>query len=405
MGIITDTLGIIDSAIGNIAQQGFETGAGSVGTVITVGSGLLIALMGANVIAQIRPMTMASFVAFGVKIGLIGIFAQSWGNFSVIYAILTDVPQSIGNAALGVTDLGNAETLYQSLDLMLSRITEYGDRVGDNAGWVFGAMLGVAFYLMAAIFAAVSAGIIAFASIMLTVMIVVAPFAIICSMFQATKSIFESWSRSTVGYAVMPIVIGAVLGIVVSAGEQTLSIVTEPEAVEEISLMLPFLAIMLLSVGVMATIPTVAQNISGAFGLASNATGLTNLAREGMIRGTQLGAGLVSGGAGYAAGAAVRTATGSSPMELRTAVRDGVSDGLRQRSVSEGRHSAASTLAMQKEWREKRREFAARRSAGADGLMARPGGASAPGAGRPSTPPRSTPPKPSPTTPTRGATP
>ena len=401
MGIITDTLGTIDGAIGNIAQQGFETGAGSVGTVITVGSGLLIVLMGANVVAQIRPMTMASFVAFGVKISLIGIFAQSWGNFSVIYAILTDVPQSIGNAALGVTDLGNAETLYQSLDLMLSRITEYGDRVGDNAGWVFGAMLGVAFYLMAAVFAAVSAGIIAFASIMLTVMIVVAPFAIICSMFQATKSIFESWSRSTIGYAVMPIVIGAVLGIVVSAGEQTLSIVSEPEAVEEISLMLPFLAIMLLSVGVMAAIPTVAQNISGAFGLASNAAGLTNLAREGMIRGTQLGA-------GYAAGAAVRAATGSSPMELRTAVRDGVSDGLRQRSVSEGRHSVASTLAMQKEWREKRREFAARRSAGADGLMARPGGASVPNAGRASPPSRSTPPRPSPTTPTtptQGATP
>ena len=149
-------------------------------------------MMGANVLAQIRPMTMGSFIAFGVKLTLIGIFALSWANFAPIYGILTDVPQSIGNSILGLTDVGDPEGLYGSLDKMLARITEYGDAIGGNAGWVFGAFLGVAFYLMAALFAAVAAGIIAYASMMLTVMIVVAPFAIACSMFEATKSIFDA---------------------------------------------------------------------------------------------------------------------------------------------------------------------------------------------------------------------
>ena len=290
MGIITDTLGVIDGAVGTVAQQGFEAGAGSLGTTISMGAGLLLALMGANVLAQIRPMTMGSFVAFGVKLTLIMIFAQSWGNFSVVYRILTDVPQSIGNAVLGVTDMGDPSGLYASLDKMLARITEYGDTIGDNAGWVFGAVLGAIFYIIAAVFAAVGAGIIAYATIMLTVMIVLAPFAITCSMFQATSSIFDAWSRSTIGYAAMPIVTGAVLGIIVAAGDQTLSVVSEPEAVVEISLMLPFLTIMFLSVGVMLAIPSVAQNVTGAFGLASNAAGLTGLAREGMVgTGARLG--------------------------------------------------------------------------------------------------------------------
>ena len=175
MGVITDTLDVIDNAVGTVAQQGFEAGAGSLGTTISVGAGLLVALMGANIVAQIKPMTLGSFVAFGVKLTLVAIFAQSWGNFSVVYDILTDVPQSIGNSVLNLTGAGDPSGLYASLDRILSRITEYGDAIGDNAGWVFGAFLGVLFCIIAAVFAAVGAGIIAYATIMLTAMVVVAP--------------------------------------------------------------------------------------------------------------------------------------------------------------------------------------------------------------------------------------
>ena len=347
MGVITDTLGYIDGAVGTVAQQGFEAGAGSVGTTISVGAGLLVALMGANVVAQIKPMTMGSFIAFGVKLALVAIFAQSWGNFSVVYGILTDVPQSIGNSVLGLTDAGDAAGLYASLDKMLARITEYGDAIGDNAGWVFGAFLGVLFYIIAAVFAAVAAGIIAYASIMLTAMVVVAPFAIVCSMFHATSSIFDAWSRSTIGYAAMPIVTGAALGIIVGAGDQIMDNTVPANAVDQISLILSFLAIMFLSVGVMMAIPTVAQNVTGAFGLASNAAGLTGLAREGMVRsGEGMGR-----GAGHVGGAVTRAVTGHSPRELAGAARHGVSEGVRHHSVGIGHKSAAEWLNITKSMR------------------------------------------------------
>lgn len=258
-------------------------------------------------------MTAGSCIAFGVKITLIGIFAQSWANFSSVFAILTEVPQGIGNNMLGFTTVSDSDGLYGSLDKMLSRFTEYGDAIGDNAGWVFGAMLGVVFYIIAALFAAVGAGIIAYASIMLTAMIVVAPFAITCSMFEATKSIFDAWSRSTIGYATIPIVTGVALGIIASAGEQIMLTIDGPEAVEEVSRILAFVTILFLSIGVMAAIPSVAQNISGAFGLASNAAGLSGLAREGMVRSSQV-----------AAGGATRLATGKTPRELGHAASEGL---------------------------------------------------------------------------------
>ena len=350
MGIITDTLNTIDSAVGTVAQQGFEAGAGSVGTTISVGASLLVALMGANVVAQIKPMTMGSFVAFGVKLTLVAIFAQSWANFSVVYGILTDVPQSIGNSLLGLTDLASPDGLYASLDQILARITEFGDAIGDNAGWVFGAVLGALFYVIAAVFAAVAAGIIAYASIMLTAMVVLAPFAITCSMFQATSSIFEAWSRSTIGYAAMPIVTGVALGIVVTAGETVMRSGADPETVDEISMILAFLTIMFLSVGVMMAIPAVAQNVTGAFGLASNAAGLTGLAREGMVR---TGEGL-GHGAGHVGGAITRATTGHSPRELAVAAKHGVSEGLRNNSVGMGAQTFAQALETQKSYREMR---------------------------------------------------
>lgn len=367
MGIITETLNAIDGAIGTVAQQGFEAGAGSVGTTISVGASLLVALMGANVVAQIRPMTMGSFIAFGVKLTLVAIFAQSWGNFSVVYGILTEVPQSIGNSLIGLTAMGSPDGLYASLDLMLSRITEYGDAIGDNAGWVFGAFLGALFYVIAAIFAAVGAGIIAYASIMLTAMVVVAPFAIVCSMFHATSSIFDAWSRSTIGYAAMPIVTGVMLGIIVAAGSQVMDSTDPADAVEEISMFLSFLAIMFLSVGVMLAIPAVAQNVTGAFGLASNAAGLTGLAREGMVRsGEGLGR-----GAGHVGGAITRYATGHSPRELAVAAKAGVSDAVRHHSVSMGAQTVAQALATQRSYREMKLRLSSQASTGASTLTPR----------------------------------
>lgn len=311
MGIITDTLTTIDAVVGSIAEDAFTAGAAAVGNTITGGAVLLLALMGANVALQIRPMTLGSTVAFGIRLVVVSIFAQSWANFSVIYAILTDVPQSIGNGVLAMTDVGDAGGLYGSLDLMLARVTEYGDAISDGAGWLGGAVLTSLFFLLSAAFAAVAAGILAFATIMLTVMIVVGPFAIVCSLFKATNSIFEAWSQATIGYAAMPIVTGVVLGVVASAGERIMITAVLPEDVAAIDVVLPFVTIMLLSIGVMATIPSLSQNITGAFGLASNAAGLTGTMRRGMI---DAGTGGMS--------AAARMVTGKSPAQLRHAVND-----------------------------------------------------------------------------------
>ena len=79
------------------------------------------------------------------------------------------------------------------------------------------------------------------------------------------------------------------------------------------SLILPFLVILILSAGIMASVPYIASNLTGVMGIASNAVGLTGLARRGIVNTSD-----------YGTGSASRLVTGKSPQELQQAVNSGV---------------------------------------------------------------------------------
>ncbi|MEM1151021.1 MAG: conjugal transfer protein TrbL, partial [Pseudomonadota bacterium] len=68
MGIIRDILEQVDDAIDTVSQDGFVSSAGSVGDVLSIGSAVLLILIGINVVMQIRPMTFGSGFAFGIKV-------------------------------------------------------------------------------------------------------------------------------------------------------------------------------------------------------------------------------------------------------------------------------------------------------------------------------------------------
>jgi type IV secretion system protein VirB6 len=172
---------------------------------------------------------------------------------------------------------------------MVSQVTEYGDTIGDSAGWVFGAVLGVVVWVIAAIFAAVSAGIIAYAKIILTLMVVVAPVAILCSLFKPTMSIFEAWSRSIIGYAFMPIAAAGAAGIVIAIAGEIANTTPDPDGVDTLNLIFPFIVVLFLAAGIMLAVPSIAMGLSGTIGIASNAAGLSGLAKIGVVRSGQIG--------------------------------------------------------------------------------------------------------------------
>lgn len=298
MGVVTDILTVVDDAVAGVSEAGFTQLAGSVGGVISAGAVVLVGLIGANALAQIRPVSFGTSIAFGVKVSLVGIFAQSWPNFQVIYNIITEVPDSIGAAIIGLTGVTTTGGLYEALDSMVAQVTAYGDTIGDHAGWVFGAVLGVVVLVIAAAFAAIAAGIIAFAKIILTVMVVFAPVAITCSLFKPTMQLFEAWSRSIIAYAIMPIAAAGAAGISIAVAGEIAGTAPDPDSVDTLSLIFPFIVILFLSAGIMLTVPSIAMGLSGAIGIATNAAGLTGLARQGVVKTGSVGRRAV-GEAGY----------------------------------------------------------------------------------------------------------
>ncbi|GFE67142.1 type IV secretion system protein [Litoreibacter roseus] len=335
MGIIRDILEQVDEAIDSVAESGFIDAAAVIGDVLSIGGVVLLVILGISVVMQLRPMTFGSAFAFGLKFTLISIFAQSWANFEIVYRIAVDVPDGIGAAILDLTDSGDEAGVYESLDSMVNRITAYGDAIGDRAGWVFGAVLGAIFFVLSAVFAAVTAGIIAYARIVFTLMIVIAPFMILTSLFKPTQSLFEAWTRATIGYALMPVAAAGAAGIIVAIAEAIGDASADPDNVETVSLILPFLVILLLSAGVMAAVPFIASNLTGVMGIASNAIGLTGLARRGVVNASEYGA----GGAG-------RVLTGRTPYELRRDV-----SGAATKSNELIRRTPAAALALTKSFR------------------------------------------------------
>ncbi|ATG38089.1 Type IV secretory pathway, VirB6 component (plasmid) [Phaeobacter piscinae] len=290
MGVINDILSVVEDAVEAVAADGFAQAAATVGGVITAGSTLLVILLGINIVAQIRPMSFGSIFAMGIKIALVGIFAQSWANFEVIYDVATSVPDSIGASILSLTGVGSEGGLYNALDSMVNRVTAYGDAIGDEAGWVFGAFLGVIIFVIAGIYAAIAAGIVAFAKIVFTLMVIFGPFAITASLFKPTMPLFEAWSRSAIGYAIMPIAAAGAAGISVAIAETIATGGPDPENVATLSLIFPFIVVLLLSGAMMLAVPSIAMNLSGTIGLASNAVGLNRLAQQGVVKSGKGGA-------------------------------------------------------------------------------------------------------------------
>lgn len=78
---------------------------------------------------------------------------------------------------------------------------------------------------------------------------------IVTSLFKPTQSLFEAWTRATIGYALMPVAAAGAAGIIVAIAEAIGDASADPGDVETVSLILPFLVILILSAGIMASVP------------------------------------------------------------------------------------------------------------------------------------------------------
>jgi len=263
---IADTLTLIDNAIATYAQSVFTGFAGPVTTMIQAGGLVGLALIAANALFQFVPVRMSSYVTWGVRYVIVLSIATTWSQFQPIYNILTNTPGDIGAALLTATSAPNLNT---AMDEMVTAVFDFSDRASEESGWLGISLTSVVLIVLGALMACVAILVSALAKVGLAMSVSFAPVFIACLLFNATRSLFESWTRFTIGFALIPLVLAGVMGAVIGVG-QTLASGTG--GATTISAAAGFIIVIFAAIFMMFNIPSLVTGLAGT--IVTTGTGI-----------------------------------------------------------------------------------------------------------------------------------
>lgn len=272
---ITDTLDLIDDAISSYAETVFSGFAGPVTSVIQTAGLVGLALVTINALMQFVPVRISSYLTWGVRYVMVLSIATTWSQFQPIYEILTNTPGSIGAALIGAT---GAPNLNGALDLMVTEIFNFSDRANEESGWLGVSFTAVVLVVLGALMACVAILVSALAKVGLAMSVSFAPIFIACLLFNATKSLFESWTRFTIGFALIPLVLAGVMGAVVGVGEELMGSVTAASTLSEAA---AFIIIIFAAIFMMFNIPSLVTGLAGT--IVTTGTGIAEARAAGRM--------------------------------------------------------------------------------------------------------------------------
>ena len=263
---IASTLNAIDTAISGYAQTVFSGFAGPVTTMIQAGGLVGLALVAANALFQFVPIRMSSYITWGVRYVMVLSVATTWSQFEPIFNILTNVPGSIGAQLISAT---SAPDLNTALDEMVTEIFNFADRAGEESGWFLPNLLGIVLIVLGSLMACVAILVSALAKVGLAMSISFAPVFIACLLFSATRSLFESWTRFTIGFALIPLVLAGVMGAVIGVGE---GLISEIQSASDVSQAAGFIIVIFAAIFMMFNIPSLVTGLAGT--IVTTGTGI-----------------------------------------------------------------------------------------------------------------------------------
>ncbi|MFK7846055.1 MAG: type IV secretion system protein [Rhodothermales bacterium] len=272
---ISSTLDLIDNAIGNYAETVFTGFAGPVTTMIQAGGLVGLVLVAANALFQFVPVRMSSYVTWGVRYVMVLSVATSWAQFQPIYDILTNTPGSIGAALIDATGSPN---LNSALDQMVTEIFNFSDRANEQSGWLGISLTAVVLIVLGAMMACVAILVSALAKVGLAMSVSFAPVFIACLLFNATRSLFESWTRFTIGFALIPLVLAGVMGAVIGVGQNLVGTVS---GASEMSQAAGFIIVIFAAIFMMFNIPSLVTGLAGT--IVTTGTGVAEARAAGRM--------------------------------------------------------------------------------------------------------------------------
>ena len=262
---------IVDSAerfLENAARSTFLGLVEASGTLVGYMAVLAVALVGINMMLQLRPMAWAHCIGLMIKLALIGIFAWNWNQFwAVANGILSAIEATAGGILASSGDGLSGPTITDgfavAIDDMLDSFAEAATTIGREMGGWFGTMImmGISSLLIGSV-AAVSALMILFPKVVITVLLGLAPIMIAMTLFEATKGFFERWLSSCISWSLYPLFIASIFSIMLSMGNDMINRIGT-DTYDSIGAFIPFIVLMILILICVALLPSIVSSVSG----------------------------------------------------------------------------------------------------------------------------------------------
>ena len=254
--------GFLDSA----AETQFGAVAATVGTMLVLGTTLVVILICVNMIYQYRAMDGRTAFWLAVKVGLIGVFATNWGQFNAFSsAVLNGIDSIAGSlvASVGGGTPGPSGTFAEEFDRLIAELGEYLNAAGSELNWMAGALLDVLGVLLLSILGGLAAFILVASRLMIALLIGIAPVMIFLTLFEVTKDYFARWLSALVSFALYPIIVAGVFATITGVSSALIGELGDPGNAANIGALLPFFMMVLMAKGFIVATPFIVRAVSG----------------------------------------------------------------------------------------------------------------------------------------------
>ena len=261
MGIVSDWVDVAQGQLDGVAGSIFGEVVSAAGATVSAMATLVIVFLGINLVMQYRPMSAGYVLITVIKLVVIVGIGLRWGQFNTIASAIISAMNSLG--AVMLSGVGPGGTLAGAIDNLFSMIASAANRALEPLSWMTGAFLSVVIAVGLGLISAIIALALIFASVVLTFYLGIAPIFIALSVFETTKDFFSRWLQSTIAYALVPVVLGGVLGGMVRIVKSYMDTLSSGDAGTSIAGFIPFLSILGIMFFIIIMIPQIVSGLTG----------------------------------------------------------------------------------------------------------------------------------------------
>ena len=277
MSVVTYFVETAEGYLEDAASTQFGAVASTIGTLLMLGTTLVVVLVFINMIYQYRAMDGRTAFWLAVKVSLIGIFATNWVQFnSLSTAILSGIDSIAGSlvAAVGGGSPGPSGTFAEEFDQLIAALGDYLNAAGSELNWMAGALMDTVGVLLLSILGGLAAFIVVASRLMIALLIGIAPVMIFLTLFEVTKDYFARWLSALISFAMYPIVVAGVFATITGISRSLLGELGDPEGASNIGALIPFFMMVLMAKGFIIATPFIVRAISGNILMPALSAGL-----------------------------------------------------------------------------------------------------------------------------------